>query len=192
MFSKVLAAVTRRVSVARYRVLARRESFRNLRGCSGTKLLALCHGNIYRSPFVAEKLRSRITDDGFEVRSAGFYPKGGRTCHDSYVKLAREYGVELDRHRSSVVDKSLVDWADTIIIMDAHNRQQVAVFGSSVANKVIWLGAIRDAGPVDIVDPYGHPANLTGEIVRRMDGAVNALIKRLKERASHETSLPSP
>lgn len=117
------------------------------------RLLVLCHGNIYRSPFVEEVIKCVARD--VQVRSAGFFPKSGRKSEEDFIRLASEYGIDLRDHRSQLVDTALVAWADAIVIMDGKNWEMLSSFGKSVLDKTVWLGAFLVDDSIAIPDPYG-------------------------------------
>ena len=96
------------------------------------RVLVVCYGNIYRSPFVGEYLRQR---GGPHARGAhrGISSQG----RPAVAARARDdvRGARACRSRSIVrvlVDAAMLDWADTIVLMDRRN----------------WL-ALDDAGAAD-------------------------------------------
>lgn len=136
---------------------ARKESLERAATLSFCKTLVLCYGNIYRSPLVAAHLQSGPLKSGhFEVRSAGFHPKPGRSAPPDFVELVRSCtGLDLSGHRSRVVTKEDLEWASAIVLMDRHNWHALSAIDSSRASLVIWLGAFLNSGSPEISDPYG-------------------------------------
>lgn len=116
----------------------------------------LCHGNICRSPF-AERLARRAAPDK-AVRSAGFYRRAGRAAPELAVEVAREHGVELDTHRSRVVDHATIDAADLVVVFDARNLASLAAWHPAARGKTIWFGALAATGPLALADPFGGTA----------------------------------
>lgn len=155
------------------------ESTQSISATQGRNLLVLCYGNIYRSPFVATKLSGMLAAQGWAIKSAGFHEKAGRACSDSHIAMAQGYGVDLSEHRSVRIDQVLADWADLIVIMDGHNRDQLRAFADT-DRKVVWVGAfVEDARP-DIDDPYGRPEKRVRLIVDELDRASVALAAELR------------
>jgi len=176
-----LEVLARRARSWRALLQARRQTARVLEQ-HPTRVLVLCYGNIYRSPFVTSRLRQLLTPNAAEIdiRSAGFHPVTGRPSPQSFVELAREYGVALETHRSRQIEQLDVEWADALVIMDRHNWDRLESFGPGVTAKILWLGALVDRGPLEIQDPYGQPLHRVHEIVDRMRQASEVLASRLQ------------
>src|SRR5688572_26698811 len=127
-----------RIACAFAMVRARAHSRARLAAHPPRRILMLCYGNIYRSAFAATSLSARLqaSGDACEVRCAGFHPVEGRLSPEAFVALAREYGVELEAHRSRVVSADDVRWADTIVIMDRFNWGRLAAYGKEAQEKI--------------------------------------------------------
>jgi protein-tyrosine phosphatase len=155
---------------------ARRSTEANLAGLECGRILVVCYGNIYRSPFV-ERLLQKGLASTFSVRSAGFHPVGDRPAPAGHIEKCRQYGVSLDDHRSSVITSEAVAWADVIVLMDRHNWAALTRHGAK-PQQLVWLGALA-AGPVEIPDPY-HMTDAAAEaVVARMHAACGELLKTL-------------
>lgn len=155
---------------------APRQTEAMLCGAPIRKLLVLCHGNIFRSPFVATYLRSLLP--GVSIRTAGFHPYPGRPSPEFYIEQCRILGVDLSEHCSKVVDREMTAWADAIVIMDARNWTLLTRLDPAAADKVIWLG-VMDGEGAEIMDPYGRSPEEQEQIVMRLKAATEALAARL-------------
>lgn len=159
---------------------AGRQSIRRLQTQTPRRLLVMCYGNIYRSPFVAAWLEMRIpASRGFEIRSAGFHSVTSRASPQDYVQLVSEQRIDLRSHRSRLVTLADLEWADVIVIMDRYNWERLSLFGTSVQEKIVWLGAFAAGGPVEIEDPYALPTPRVQTIVGQMGRAADGLVKLL-------------
>lgn len=176
-----LAALARRARSWRALLEARRQTARVLER-QPTRVLVLCYGNIYRSPFVTARLQQLLAPNaaGIDIRSAGFHPVTGRPSPESFVELSRKYGAALETHRSRLIERSDVEWAEALVIMDRHNWGRLESFGPGVTDKVLWLGALVDRGPLEIQDPYGQPLDRVLAILDRMQRATEVLAARLQ------------
>ena len=127
----------------------------------------MCYGNIYRSPLVAAYLtRSLSKRAGIEVRSTGIHPKPGRPSPEDYVVQVRSLtGLDLSQHKSSVLERADLEWADSIVIMDRHNWHAITGLGRVYEAKVVWLGAFLPDGPLEVDDPYGQDVHRVLELV---------------------------
>jgi protein-tyrosine phosphatase len=148
------------------------------------RILVICHGNIFRSPFAAELLRMRISGDS-EVRSSGFHPVPGRRCPAESIAIAEKFGVSLLQHRSAVLTVADVEWADTIVLMDRHNWKNLCEL-KLARGKIVWLGAMDEAG--DVADPYGMPEAEATDVMRRVQRCASALAKEVQNRRPSSAS----
>jgi protein-tyrosine phosphatase len=144
---------------------ARERSLAKVTHARPTRLLVVCHGNIYRSAFVGEWLRLHAPR-GIVVRSAGLHPHSGRSSPDRQVAMARERGVDLSRHSSIVLGPADHIWAQIVVLMDRKNWVGLRRLGVE-PEKLVWLGAFAP-GAIEIADPY-----------RMDDAAASALLDRL-------------
>jgi predicted protein tyrosine phosphatase len=77
------------------------------------RALFVCSGNVDRSPTAEALLKGR---EGLEVKSAGTW-EGAPT----------------------VVSKELIDWADTIFVMEEHHQETLKRIDAKAENKIIVL-----------------------------------------------------
>ena len=98
------------------------------------RILVLCHGNMYRSPLFGAVVRA---ESSHEVRTRGF-SQDGRRVPMRMQEEAREFGVELEDHRSRHVTGDDLLWAEQIVYMDAGQQERLAKI----------LPIIRKRGPV--------------------------------------------
>lgn len=172
----LLRPLLRRLHAWRALRRARRDSCERLARIHPRRLLVVCYGNIYRSPFAAAVL-SGVT--GIEVRSAGFHPRVGRETPPPFQELVRRYGVDLRAHRSCALDPAIVAWADVVVVMDRHNWDRFQECWPEAMPKVVWLGGFVDDGPVEIIDPYGRSPSEMSAIAERLHRACASLVRRL-------------
>lgn len=159
---------------------ARRLSLDRIAARRPRRLLVLCYGNIYRSPFVATWLGTRLDGQpGFKIRSAGFHRVTARPSPPDYVRLTSGYRVDLESHRSRLVTPADLEWAEAIVIMDRHNWERLRPYGADIQGKIIWLGAFAESGPLEIEDPYAKPPPRVQAIVDEMRGASDGLARWL-------------
>jgi len=177
MLGRVLKAIRLRLATRRALATARADSDRNLTRSRGRRVLVLCYGNIYRSPFAAESLRTAMPE--LEIRSAGFHSKEGRTSPDAHVRMSAALGVDLLAHRSRRVRAEDIAWADLIVIMDRLNWARLQEL-QAPADKVLWLGSLKP-GEVEIPDPYGLDPATARAVVERLAACSAELAARLKK-----------
>ena len=147
-----------------------------LEHCSYNHVLVICYGNIYRSPFVENYIKNNLQSRNIEIRSAGTYPKKGRSSPEKHIQMSREFGVDLSEHMSEIADEKLLKWADIIIIMDRHNWDELGKFGEYVQNKIVWLGSLS-GDYIEIKDPYGRSENQARNILSQLQYSTDRLLE---------------
>jgi protein-tyrosine phosphatase len=174
---KLWRALRRRIRTLRALRVARRTTLERLGKAPMRRVLVICYGNIYRSPFAAEFLKRHAPDA--EIRSAGFHNKVGRPSPPAHVAAAAERGIDLAGHRSRLVTPSDLDWADTIVLMDRRNFTHLDE-ACADHGKLVWLGALTD-GPVEIDDPYGRSESEASRLLDRLERGSAALAARMTQ-----------
>ncbi len=139
---------------------------------SARRILAVCKGNICRSPF-AEACLKRYGD--FEIRSAGLYPAEGRESPLEAREAARAFGVDLTGHRSRILTAEEAGWADAILIFDPEQRRAIAAQFPEAVRKVHYLGALRPRANPVIRDPWGSDVTEFAAVYREIEQATAAL-----------------
>lgn len=124
------------------------------------RVLFVCKGNIYRSPF-AQHLAERVCPPHLEIASAGFHPEPGRACPPEATHVAAEIGIDLRSHRSRVLSGEMLRDADVVFIFDDDNYRALRERYPWVLPKVHFLGILGDHPTVIIRDPTaGNPADV--------------------------------
>ncbi len=141
-------------------------------------LLFVCYGNIYRSPFAAAAAR-RLLSDSVKVESAGYYPKTGRKPHQRAIDIAAEFGIDIENHRSTVVDKETIRRAEVVFVFDRTNAAWLKANFPESKGKLFFLGLSSCRGPVEIGDPVSGNLYTVRDCYRRILRALEPL-KRLK------------
>ncbi|MBZ0271286.1 hypothetical protein K8I61_04570 [bacterium] len=149
-----------------------------------SKILIVCMGNICRSPYAAAALKKALAERGVEgvtVQSAG--TTGGRIPNSTKeaIKVARERGIDLSRHRSRAMADAPYEGADLILASDKRIRDEIAERFPDVSGKVKllteWIPDASRGG--DVIDPYGLDVPMYRSVFDRIDAAVAALADEL-------------
>ncbi len=143
-------------------------------------VLVVCHGNICRSPFAAGLLTLMLPADlrgVIPVRSAGFVG-AGRPSPRAAVEAAAERGVDLSRHRATVLTPALVRAAQVIVVMDAVQRREVCALYRRHPSAVALLGDLDPRGGEtrEIQDPLDRPAAVYRATYDRISRCVEQLV----------------
>lgn len=116
------------------------------------RVLFVCKGNVCRSPFAEHYYRK--LRPGLEICSAGYYPRPDRPSPAHAVTAARQWGLELDPHRSRVLTRDLVERHDAICVFDYENYCNVVAAFPQQSARVVYLGPLAGAQTY-IADPWG-------------------------------------
>jgi protein-tyrosine phosphatase len=179
----VVSKLRKWLNYAAARLRARRDAQKRLSAAPPRRVLVVCYGNIYRSPFVAGWLRKNA-GTVLEIRSAGFHQREGRASETGFIAIAREFGIDLTEHRSRLIRSEDVLWADLVLIMDGHNYRLMHHHYPQALAKTLWLGAVTAATPVLIEDPYRGSPERQREVANQLDAACSALLQRFTSKAA--------
>jgi len=133
------------------------------------RLLAVCHGNICRSPFAAALLGRALAPFAIEVESAG--------APREAVTAAARRGVDLSEHRSRLLTADLAGAADLIMVMDPTQQRIVCERFGRWPRDVVVLGDL-DPAPVEgrtIRDPINQTVEVFDQSYERIERCVRAL-----------------
>jgi protein-tyrosine-phosphatase len=95
--------------------------------------------------------------------------------------MSREFGVDLEHHRSSIITPSDLDWAEVVVIMDRKNWVQVRRTRAS-QDKLVWLGALAPVGRVEIPDPYQLDDAEAHRLLTRLHACAKVLAEKVSAR----------
>jgi len=163
----------------------RRKALEFLRGRPRpTTLLAMCHGNICRSPLAAALLARELAALRVEVQSAGLLGFN-RPAPAEAIAAAERHQVNLSDHRSRLVTVDLVRAADLIVVMDPTQRRLVFERFGRRPSDVMVLGDF-DPAPVEtrtIRDPVNESREVFDEVYERIARCVRELGRVLSSAA---------
>lgn len=133
----------------------------------------VCYGNVCRSPFAEGLLRVR---DGASrpASSAGTLRRAGRPSPPDAIAVARSWSVDLDGHRSRVLDAELASSAGALFVFDVGNLFGVLRRFPRSIGRTHLLGALDPAGLAVVEDPYGRPAEEFGRVYGQIAALVEA------------------
>lgn len=147
------------------------------------RILFICEGNIYRSPFGAgilmAKLPERVRAECL-VGSAGFTGPGRPSPGDA-ISLASELGVDLTDHRSSLVHAAMISEWDVFVVMNGTQARHLNARYTISANRIVVLGDL-DPLPIErraIPDPWEDPAQVLPHCYARVVRCVETMAEVL-------------
>lgn len=152
------------------------------RGTPG-RVLALCLGNVCRSPYVEAYLEQAVP--GLDVRSAGFIGPD-RSPPPEALAEARRRGLDTSGHRSRLVTGESVEEADLVLLVDPAHERRMRRELRTAANGTPTL-VLGDLDPVNvgsrrIEDPWGQGEARFEEVFDRLDRCLDVLVHEWRER----------
>ena len=142
-------------------------------------LLVVCTANICRSPMAATMLRADLAARGrrIDVRSAGFR-RGGEEIDRGAAKALRRRGLDAGDHRSTMIDRELIDGAFVILTMTARHVLHVLEMDSSAAQRTFMLREFVDlAEAAGGLDPDRPIAEVTAALDAARDRSVMTAVE---------------
>jgi protein-tyrosine phosphatase len=158
-----------------------------------TRILAVCAGNICRSPAAEAAIRAAAEDAGVdvEVDSAGTGSWSiGNPPHPQAVDAGARAGLQITG-RARRMNRADFDRFDVIVVMDRANLRDVMESAPSLeARAKVRLFRTFDPHTVaeEIADPYGGPKEGYETTIEQVTAAASGLIATLKS-SSMENSV---
>ena len=138
----------------------------------------ICTGNTCRSP-MAEAILTSLKLKNVEVRSAGIYAlEGGEMSENAKSVLDAEQTAV--NHRSKVVSKDDLQWADLILTMTSAHKELVLQSYPEVQAKIFTLKEYTAPyTSKDISDPFGGDYHQYKQTFQELNQYINILKDKL-------------
>jgi len=150
-----------------------------------TRILAVCAGNICRSPAAAAAIRAAADRAGVdvEVDSAGTGSWSiGRPPHPQSVAAGARAGLNISG-RARKINSADFDRFDVIVVMDRANLRDVIDLAPSLADRA-KVRLFRTYDPMthsdEVPDPYGGPDEGYDATIGQVTAAATGLVNVLK------------
>lgn len=150
------------------------------------KILAVCLGNICRSP-LAEGLLQREADTrglNWEIASggtAGYHT--GNPPDPRSIAVARKYGLDISKQVSHKVNLQDLDYYDLILAMDRQNYQDLQALATTPEQReklqllLDYTNLSENSGP-DVFDPYWDDSGFQG-VYALLEKAAKRVVDKL-------------
>lgn len=151
------------------------------------RVLAVCTGNICRSPFAEVYLRQRAQELSLslECSSAGTYALEGNRSTLEAVMVAKELGFDLKVHRASMLDRKRLETVDLVLVMSrTHEEEVLDLRGAGREKPAIYLlGQFHPSNPdpPDVDDPIGGSLDDYRACYKRIAESCDALLDLIRQ-----------
>jgi len=145
-------------------------------------LLFVCTGNTCRSPLAESIARRAGLERGWShlaVRSAGIAAFDGAPASSGASDVARAQGLDLSDHSARSLTRSLVDWADLILVMSVAHLMAVRELGAGEKAALITEFVAGDHGGSSVEDPFGGDDRTYRRVFDQLEEAVEGTLARL-------------
>lgn len=117
--------------------------------------------------------------DKLEVSSAGIAAVNGMPASSQAIEVLGGQGLDLTAHRSSYLDKAMVEQADLVLTMTRSHQQSLT--GTIPMDKLFTIGEYAGQ-PGDVQDPFGATARVYAACADKLAGLVEkALVRAMTE-----------
>ena len=141
------------------------------------RIIFVCKGNICRSPFaevVAKTEKARLP-----VVSMGFDASGHDKPEQSAIKIAKEFGYDMNSLCSSRLEDGLILDGDLVVVMEVSHLNKVKKLASSVDYQMTLLGVWDEKPMLSIFDPYGRSDARFRYVFTHINASVKNLLHTL-------------
>ena len=147
-------------------------------------ILFLCNGNICRSPYAEHKAKKLLSDRKLKstsVSSAGIATNAGKSANPTAIRVASELNINLDNHKTTEAEPSLLSQADLIMVMEPRQIRYLKNLDPRYLAKTMFLGSFgfQFDRSLIIEDPYSQADEIFKKCFQRIDHALSELINRL-------------
>jgi protein-tyrosine-phosphatase len=141
-------------------------------------ILAVCTGNICRSPIAEGILAKRCSGGSVSAASAGTHALIGNPAAEYSVIAALEHGVDITRHRARPLTEILVRTSDIIICMEPSHVEYVLSMAPDAEDHVYNLGEFAEGIRGSMIpDPYGCGLREYRTCYLTIENAIDRLVR---------------
>jgi protein-tyrosine phosphatase len=149
-----------------------------------TRILAVCAGNICRSPAAQAAIAAAAASAGLEVEvdsaGTGSWHVGSPPHHQSVAAGARA-GLRIDG-KARVINKLDFDRFDVIVVMDRANLRDVIAMAPDLEHRArvrLFRTFDPETDSDEVPDPYGGPDEGYDQTIAQVTAAASGLIGSL-------------
>lgn len=148
---------------------------------SSLNILYICTGNICRSAF-ADVLTKMLIQSGetnliINSLSAGTNTQDGLFANDDAIRIAKEFNLDLNPHRTKSLTKELANKSTIIFAMEPMHVLKLAMISPRSLRKTFLLSALDEIDGITIIDPYAKSDQVFSDTFSRIKFSVERLLE---------------
>lgn len=125
----------------------------------------------------------RSISQGFRaIASCGYLDNKKRNCPKEAIDAAGAVGIDLSKHRSTVITETIAHEAQVIFIFDPKDYRILINKYPFAKKKIFLLGLFKKNGPINIKDPYGESITDFESIYREIIQSLNTLLSHYSQK----------
>jgi len=150
------------------------------------QILAICTGNICRSPMAEGLIRVRLSARSAEfatVGSAGIAAVPGIPASIHSVEVCRRHQIDIGAHRSRPLTAAMIAEADLLLVMEEHHRAAILRLDRAASDRTFLISEFameNGARAAGIDDPIGHDLDAYLDVFQRLDDYITRAMPRIE------------
>ena len=142
----------------------------------------ICSGNICRSPMAEGILKKKLEKFRFNrqitINSAGTLNLMPTRASEEAIKISHSHKVDIDKHRSTPIDKQILDKANLILCMAVYHYNLLLKNYPEYADKIFILKSFEKEE--NLIDPsIADPIGMSEEFYKRIYVEIEVELKRI-------------
>lgn len=132
---------------------------------------------------IARAVVGSTGQDALEFRSAGTSAVPGSPASLGALRVTEENGLNLEDHRSSLLSRELVEWADLVLTMGPAHLQRALELGGEGKSQLLGAfaqGSGMSDGGFAVPDPYGGDSEMYEATFHTLNHYVRQSLRRLE------------